>query len=88
MAKWAIQSTNLQCAKERLWQYLLQKLPQHHALNFLESMPLPVLLVLLAYSSACNPIESIRHQIKHHIRHNTNKTLDFWHKVDDAFCSL
>ncbi len=46
------------------------------------------LLPLPAYSPDFNPIESLWHQIKHRIRYNTNPALDFWQKVDAAFCSL
>ena len=46
------------------------------------------LLPLPPYSPDFNPIEHTWHQIKHHIRHNTDHTLDLWGKVDQAFCSL
>lgn len=35
------QSTNLWRVKERVWQHLVRQLPQHGALSFLDSVPLP-----------------------------------------------
>ena len=46
------------------------------------------LLALPTYSPDLNKIEPLWNTIKQRIRFCTEKTLDFWDKVDAAFCSL